>query len=120
MGRLQAEEKVPQAGEPPLAATSYSSNQTEPASASDLDEHYWSSVLGSVGEESGLEAHLNDDLDDFPELNVESVHTFIGSVRHQTAGGIPKPKVPWHQGAGYMTERYVVCMSLGVHVTVVR
>ncbi|EFJ42134.1 hypothetical protein VOLCADRAFT_97817 [Volvox carteri f. nagariensis] len=63
------------------------------STCSEADENYWSSVLGSVGEESMAEAHRNDDPDDVPELNVESIHTFIGSNRHHTASGIPKSKV---------------------------
>ncbi|GLC39162.1 hypothetical protein PLESTB_001300200 [Pleodorina starrii] len=59
-----------------------------------VDEQYWSSVLGSVGEESLAEAHHADEPDDvLPELNVESIHGFIGSDRHQTASGVPKQKV---------------------------
>ncbi|GIL68566.1 hypothetical protein Vafri_21825 [Volvox africanus] len=61
--------------------------------SSEVDDGYWSSMLGSVGEESLADAHRNDDPDEVPELNVESVHTFIGSHRNLTASGIPKPKV---------------------------
>ncbi|GIL78413.1 hypothetical protein Vretimale_17012 [Volvox reticuliferus] len=65
----------------------------ESTASSEVDDSYWSSMLGSVGEESLADAHRNDDPDEVPELNVESVHTFIGSSRNHTASGIPKPKV---------------------------
>ncbi|GLI71549.1 hypothetical protein VaNZ11_016784 [Volvox africanus] len=65
----------------------------ESTTSSEVDDGYWSYMLGSVGEESLADAHRNDDPDEVPELNVESVHTFIGSCRNHTASGIPKPKV---------------------------
>ncbi|KXZ50040.1 hypothetical protein GPECTOR_18g20 [Gonium pectorale] len=54
-----------------------------------------SSGLGSVGEEMMDDLHLDEepDSDDGPDLQIASIHKFIGSGKHWTPGGVPKAKV---------------------------
>ncbi|GFR48713.1 hypothetical protein Agub_g10670 [Astrephomene gubernaculifera] len=58
-----------------------------PSTVSDADDGYLRSALGSVGEEMYAEPE-----EEGPELDVASIHAFIGSHRSLTPNGVPKPK----------------------------